>query len=107
MTGPATPTALAKLPLGRAEEIAADTAQGVRPTAKMRGMGMASMPGMGMTAPGASPGPSALHQAGVRLVKTVAVVLPLAELLLFLAWRRSRTVRPRLPRSHVVRFVRT
>jgi FtsP/CotA-like multicopper oxidase with cupredoxin domain len=88
--GPARPAALAKVSLSRAEEIAADAAEGVTPTKKMLAMGMAGMQ-MSPRAP-ATHGPSAWSEAGVRLAKTMAVVLALAQLLI-LATRRRYVLR--------------
>lgn len=107
LTGASTPSALAKVSLGRAEEIAAETAEGVKPTAKMRSMGMASMPGMSMGPPAsAGSSRSRWRDAGARLAKTTALMLPLAELWLFFGWRRGRGFRLRLPKSYVLRAVR-
>ncbi|HVV77635.1 MAG TPA: multicopper oxidase domain-containing protein [Mycobacteriales bacterium] len=103
-TDSATPAALAKQPLPRAMEIAADTAEGVRPTAQMRKMGMV---GMDMTPPAVAtaPGPD-WGAVGARLARSTAVVLVLGQLGALIAWRRGRIRAPRLPVSFVVRSVR-
>ena len=89
-SGAATPAALAKVPLSRADEIAAATAAGVKPTAKMLAIGMA---GMKMAPASATASRhSAWRDAGVRLAKSVAVVVAFAQLLIF-ATRRRYAVR--------------
>jgi FtsP/CotA-like multicopper oxidase with cupredoxin domain len=105
-TGPATPTALAKLPYSRAIELAAEQSAGVRPTAQLRAMGMSGMPGMDMAR---QPAPSGRDWAavGTRLARTAAVMLPICWLVTFVAWRRGRIRLSRLPVGFVVRSVRS
>ncbi|HWC35457.1 MAG TPA: multicopper oxidase domain-containing protein [Mycobacteriales bacterium] len=102
--GDATPTALARLPLRDALHVAADTAAGVRPDARMRAMGMAGMQMPAATATrSASPWPAVV----ARLARTAGVGFALAQLCALLAWRRGRIRRPRSPVGLVVRSVRS
>jgi hypothetical protein len=102
-SGPATPTALAKLPLRRAMEVAADAAAGVHPSAHMRKVGM-----VGMTMAPEPPAAAGADWSDVaaRLARSVAVVFVLAQLCALIAWRRGRIRAPRLPVGFVVPSVR-
>jgi FtsP/CotA-like multicopper oxidase with cupredoxin domain len=106
-SGSATPAALAKLPLRRAIELAADKAAGVRPTAHMRRMGMAGMPGMSAPSTAATPTRSSWQAVGTRLVRSIAIVFAVAQLVALVAWRRGRIRRPRPSVGFVVRSVRS
>ncbi|HVS68325.1 MAG TPA: multicopper oxidase domain-containing protein [Mycobacteriales bacterium] len=101
-SGDATPTALAKLPLQRAMELAVDTAQGIHPTAHMRDMGMA---GMSMAPEPVATPHADWAAAGARLARSVAVVFVCAQLVALIAWRRGRIRAPRPSVGFVVRSV--
>jgi FtsP/CotA-like multicopper oxidase with cupredoxin domain len=104
-SGPTTPRALATLPLARALSLAATTAAGVQPSARMRDMGMAGMPGM--VAPASTqPARSGWADAGARLARSTALVFALGQLGALVAWRRGRIRMPRLPVGFVIRSVR-
>ncbi|HVT22593.1 MAG TPA: multicopper oxidase domain-containing protein [Mycobacteriales bacterium] len=105
-TGDTTPRALANRPLAKAMQLAAARANGVRPTAHMRRMGMAGMPDMASPQASQAATGSQWKAAGARLVRSTAVVLVLAQLAALIAFRRGRIRLPRLAVGYVVRSVR-